>query len=144
MTSCDTVLFRRRSTCAKIIVQSTHMPRQDCDVTIYVSSNCANSRRLVANIRRQLPTMAYQLVDIANPRVKYPPTLTHVPCIHTRNNNRMYMGSAAFKWLQDTVDADSKIVDSEASGSMGWGGCSLPFSSVDGGFVTAQQPYEAL
>jgi hypothetical protein len=88
--------------------------------------------------------LAYQLVDIANPHARYPASLTHVPSIHTKSNNRMYVGSTAFKWVQDTIDADSKIVDSEASGSMGWGGCSLPFSSVTGGFVTAQQPYEPL
>lgn len=120
------------------------MPRQDCDVTIYVSSNCANSRRLVSIVRRQLPNLAYQLVDIVSPRVSFPSNLTHVPSVHTKQTNKMYVGSAAFKWVEDTVEADGKIVDSEASGSMGWGGCSLPFSSVDGGFITAQEPYEPL
>lgn len=120
------------------------MPRSESSVVVYASGKCQNSRRLVQGIRQRLPDLSYELVDVSAPRVALPRTLTHVPSVFSKNDGKMYVGTSAFRWLDDTVSAAEKIVDSEACGAMGIGGISLPFSTVDGGLIEAQQPFECL
>ena len=118
------------------------MPHQSCNVTIYGSGTCPNSRRLIFEVRRRLPNLEYDLVDVSAPRIALPQDLTHVPTVYVRDTGAMHVGSGAFKWLNDALSTDSKIIDYEGSGAMGLGGESLPFSTVDGGPITCQQPFE--
>ncbi len=118
------------------------MPRQSSNVVIYGSSKCSNSRRLIFELRRRLPNLDYELIDITAPRVALPPQLQYVPTVMVRDTGNMHVGSGAFQWLSKALDEDDNIVDYEGSGAMGLGGESLPFSSVDGGLVTCQQPFE--